>query len=201
VRSQFRSHYFNNSLCWRLPACETQRTQTHNYEYAMGVTLLLAVASATSATTATRAHRILVDRSDAPKIVAHTSMWERRSRSPFGSVVFSLRAEDGSQLSRAVVYASLGLPSELLEEKHRALLSGSPCTWELMDIDTPELYRRQGHASVLTRGIISWLKANFAETPALYARDVSGIAGLYSCWGFAADDPEFDHVYVRSTLD
>ena len=68
-------------------------------------------------------------------------------------------------------------------------------------METPEEYRQQGHATTLFKLIIRWLTENFADTPALFARDVSGISTLYSSWGFRSPDPEFSHVFVRNTLE
>ena len=58
-----------------------------------------------------------------------------------GSIVFALVGEGGTELSVATVYASLGLPSDALEESHANLLP-SPCSWELFDIQTAEAHRR-----------------------------------------------------------
>ena len=61
--------------------------------------------------------------------------------SPMGSIEFALVGEDGTELSVATVYASLGLPSDSLEESHANLLP-SPCSWELFDISTAMAHRR-----------------------------------------------------------
>ena len=58
-----------------------------------------------------------------------------------GSIVFTLMDEGGAELSVATVYASLGLPSDALEQSHANLLP-SPCSWELFDIQTTEAQRR-----------------------------------------------------------
>ena len=63
------------------------------------------------------------------------------SGSPMGSIVFALVGEGGTELSVATVYASLGLPSDSLEESHANLLP-SPCSWELFDISTAVAHRR-----------------------------------------------------------
>ena len=141
-----------------------------------------------------------MDSRDAPKYASSSSPWERSCRSPLGSVVFSLRGEGPEELCRATIYASLGLPSDELEKEHALLLRTSPRSWELLDIETPDQHRNQGHATRLMGGILHWLRQNFPDSPALFARDVSGISKLYSHWGFTNEDADFPHVYVRSTL-
>ena len=179
---------------------------------------------------------ILVDTSDAPRCLG--TLWERSSSSPLGSVVFSLRGNDDTELCRATLYgaytppcatyyntsapsackyfyiihtriaeklsgclrvlaASLGLPSEALEIAHAHLMHDSPRTFELLDIETPEVYRQQGHATTLFKSTLRWLTQNFPDSPALFAKDTSGISTLYTSWGFQNLDPEYSHVFVR----
>ena len=93
----------------------------------------------------TETRKLLVDLTDAPLYEEASKLWScdpfEPHRSPMGSIVFSLVDEGDVELTVATVYASLGLPSDDLEAQHADLLT-SPCTLELLDIETAAAHRR-----------------------------------------------------------
>ena len=137
---------------------------------------------------------------DAPEFDEASGLWKQHAAgpaigaTPFGSLAFSLTA-GGEVLATALVYASLGFPSDVLEHEHASQMP-SPCTLELFEIETAEAHRRQGYATALITLMLKWLQCYAGVAPYLFARDTSGIEGLYTRWGFRATDPQYPHVHV-----
>ena len=137
---------------------------------------------------------------DAPEFDEASGLWKQYAAgpaigaTPFGSLAFSLTA-GGEVLATALVYASLGFPSDVLEHEHASQMP-SPCTLELFEIETAEAHRRQGYATALITLMLKWLQCYAGVAPYLFARDTSGIEGLYTRWGFRATDPQYPHVHV-----
>ena len=106
----------------------------------------------------TETRKLLVDLTDAPLYEEASKLWScdpfEPHRSPMGSIVFSLVDEGDVELTVATVYASLGLPSDDLEAQHADLLT-SPCTLELLDIETAAAHRRHAaRASISSVGVL-----------------------------------------------
>ena len=142
-----------------------------------------------------------VDLSNAP--IVRDDGWEPARTSPgppFGSFDFSASVGD-VLVCRASVYASMGLPSDALDDQW---LEGGPRCFELFDIETTPAFRREGYASALIEGMLAWLgKVHGARVAdVIFARDASGIEHLYSKWGFTATaDDGYEHVFLKRLHD
>ena len=136
-------------------------------------------------------------------------LWEPRATdardsAPFGEFKFTLiapaeapglRRDPSTPLCTATVYAAHGLPSDDLEEAWSCAPTSR--TLELFDIETTFLERRRGYASTLLAALREEVLPIVApDVRVLWAKDASGIEGIYDRWGFEARDDEYPHVYA-----